>query len=230
MTTTDTFGLYITRLLVNPKHQRAQRELEQPYELHRTLMSLFPELPEPCMDFRHFYGVLHRVETDPVTGFPSIILQSKIAPKEEAVASLGTFLLPRAPGPVTRLLPPPDQFLVPCRSFRFRLRANVTKKVDTKSGPDGKRRNGRRVAVRGEEALRLWLARKEAQHGFRTSVLTRIQAEPDLRGKDKKSALASTLFEGRFVVENPDALGVALQEGIGSAKAYGFGLLSVAPG
>jgi len=33
------------------------------------------------------------------------------------------------------------------QSFRFRLMANPTRKIDTKSGPDGTRRNGKRVPV-----------------------------------------------------------------------------------
>ena len=41
--------------------------------------------------------------------------------------------------------------------LRFRLVANPTRKIDTKSGPDGRRRHGRRVPVRIDE-LYEWLA------------------------------------------------------------------------
>ena len=40
-------------------------------------------------------------------------------------------------------------------TLRFRLRANPTRRIETKSGTDGQRRNGKRVELRGEEQ---WLA------------------------------------------------------------------------
>ena len=44
--------------------------------------------------------------------------------------------------------------------LRFRLRANPTKRIDTKSGPDGQRRNGRRVDLRTETQQVEWLSRR----------------------------------------------------------------------
>lgn len=44
-----------------------------------------------------------------------------------------------------------------------------------------------------------------------------------------KITFASVLFEGLLRVTNPDAFRSALEMGIGSGKAYGFGLLSIAP-
>jgi CRISPR system Cascade subunit CasE len=132
----------------------------------------------------------------------------------------------------------------------FRLRANPTKKIDTKSGPDGERRNGRRVELRKEEDQLQWLHRKGSQHGFTLLTTTVNPGVPDVRaaatGKvtgarrsrgsgdepvvERNLTFGSVLFEGRLRVVDAAALRAALVQGIGSGKAYGFGLLSVAPG
>ena len=39
--------MYLSQLTLNPRTRRVQRELANPYELHRTLMRAYPEaLPE----------------------------------------------------------------------------------------------------------------------------------------------------------------------------------------
>ncbi|WP_258184643.1 MULTISPECIES: type I-E CRISPR-associated protein Cas6/Cse3/CasE [unclassified Bifidobacterium] len=41
--------------------------------------------------------------------------------------------------------------------------------------------------------------------------------------------LASATFDGVLVVDDPDLLRHALVEGIGRAKGYGFGLMTLVP-
>lgn len=239
-TSTITPPLYLTRLLLNPRSRAAARDLDRPYELHRTLMSLFPAQEEKQGDFRLQQGVLHRVETDPATGAPSVLLQSEVEPNFDSLLARGEYLLPGRSASDVRTLPNLEEVLLPGRVFRFRLRANATRKIDTKSGPDGKRRNGKRVAVRGEEAQRAWLLRKAQQHGFALPVIARtgspvyqitITNEPDRRGRgEKKTYFSSVLFEGRLSVADGGKMAEAVRCGIGSGKAFGFGLLSLAPG
>jgi CRISPR system Cascade subunit CasE len=51
------------------------------------------------------------------------------------------------------------------------------------------------------------------------------------RVERKRSQLTfvSVLFEGRLRVTDPGKFRATLERGVGSAKAYGFGLLSIAP-
>ena len=34
--------MYLSRLILNPRSRRVQRELAEPYEMHRSLMKAFP--------------------------------------------------------------------------------------------------------------------------------------------------------------------------------------------
>lgn len=58
-----------------------------------------------------------------------------------------------------------------------------------------------------------------------------LQGDPDEKkpNEDKGHQLRSVLYEGVLKVTGPDLFRQTLIHGIGSGKAYGFGLLSVAP-
>jgi CRISPR system Cascade subunit CasE len=125
----------------------------------------------------------------------------------------------------------------------FRLRANPTRKIDTRTRPTGAPSNGRRVELRSEDALVDWLARKGGEGGFELQTIApgsavynvRIQREPKLRGirrdagEGRRITFGPVLYEGVLRVTDPERFRAVLATGIGSAKAYGFGLLSVAP-
>jgi CRISPR system Cascade subunit CasE len=128
--------------------------------------------------------------------------------------------------------------------LRFRLRANPTKKVDTKTGTDGKRRNGRRFALTSEADRLAWLSRKGEQHGFELGTVSQSGKLLDLldvsEGKSVgyrqgapeghgRVTFGSCVFEGTLRVTRSEDFKRAIGAGIGSGKAFGFGLLSVAP-
>ncbi len=112
------------------------------------------------------------------------------------------------------------------RRLRFRLRANPVKRL---------RQEGRRVAVGGNDAdLRAWLERKAARGGFalagETGALIRDVTWTETR-KSRDAApirFLSVLFEGVLEVERPEPFARTIAAGIGPAKAFGCGLLSVA--
>jgi CRISPR system Cascade subunit CasE len=122
--------------------------------------------------------------------------------------------------------------------LRFRLRANPTRRVNRSHvGTDSKA--GKRVELRDEESQRTWLTeRKAAQCGFRVLDL---QVRPgDALGpkqggwrrddeQRRKLTFATVIFDGILEVTDAERFRAALRQGIGPGKAYGFGLLSVAP-
>ena len=126
-------------------------------------------------------------------------------------------------------------------TLRFRLRAHPTCRSDAKSGPDSERSSRRRSELRTEARQLDWLRRKGAFHGFEIVAVSASGAAPNVevsdRGKslsDRSSArassaltFASVLFESVLRVVDVDAFRLSLEQGVGSAKAYGFGLLSV---
>jgi CRISPR-associated protein Cas6/Cse3/CasE subtype I-E len=115
---------------------------------------------------------------------------------------------------------------------RFRLRANPTRKIQ-----DGSR-NGKRRRIKPEIVDHIgWLSGKLADaldspiciENFVPGWAYGWRSKYEPKGEHPMQWW-SVLFEGSFRLGNPVALKQLLESGIGPAKAFGFGLLSVAPG
>ena len=216
--------MFLSHLYLNPSNRNVQRDIVDCRAMHTTVMTAFPSVDANA---RQAFGVLYRLEKDT----PALLVQSKVAPNwgylphgyvllEPAVKSVGDHYDQLTEGMV----------------LRFRLKANPTKKIDTKTGPDGRRRNGRRVALFGEDEQIGWLERRAELGGFE---LLNMASQPELYDvaigqshvERSRSGLAfgSVTFEGRLRITDRDRFRDTLISGIGSGKAYGFGLLSVAP-
>jgi CRISPR system Cascade subunit CasE len=124
----------------------------------------------------------------------------------------------------------------------FRLRANPTRRVSPRCESEKNPRfYGRRVELYREEDQIAWLGRKAEAHGFRLLAVKVNRDVPNLntipeskiKGRrsdtEKSVTFGSVLFEGRLAVTDADRFREVLVQGIGSGKAYGFGLLSIAP-
>jgi CRISPR system Cascade subunit CasE len=222
--------IWLSLLELNPRNRAVRNDLRDCNGMHRTLMRLFPEVAQPTA--RHALGVLYRVEQGPA-GKVRVLLQSCAQPDLAALAQ-GYLESP----PQSKALDRIDVLLQPGRKLLFRLRANPTRAIDTKTRPDGKKSNGKRVELRGEEACTGWLHRKAQQHGFRVLACRIDAGPPDPRRvngkvegrKDGASiTVASVLFDGILEVADVALIRDALQNGIGRAKSYGQGMLSLAP-
>ena len=130
----------------------------------------------------------------------------------------------------TKLIP--DEFFHHT-DFAFTLLSNPTKKI--RSNAAGERtKNGRRVPLTTREDLLAWLQRKAGSAGFSFDP-DHIQTVP--RGReyfqmDKPRNLglhAAVEFRGHLHVTNLATFRSTVAKGIGSAKAFGFGLLVLAP-
>lgn len=115
--------------------------------------------------------------------------------------------------------------------MRFRLLANATRKIDTKTGPDGRRRKGKRVPVRPERVLD-WLLERAREAGFELDAGS-VTVQTGYVGFRHPLLKAANLFAARYdgllTVTDPARFRAAVQGGIGPAKAFGFGLLTVWP-
>ena len=93
-----------------------------------------------------------------------------------------------------------------------------------------------------EEVIREWFSRKGIDHGFKVQLLRALQVgwgtgvDPDCKEADHKSGsgdgrmkFRSAMLEGTLTVEDANRFREVIINGIGSGKAFGFGLLSVAP-
>ncbi len=235
--------MFLSRLILNPRNGRVRRDLADCGQMHRTIMRAFPPT-EPGESARASLGVLYRVDADP-QGRLVLYVQSRQCPDWSALEP-GYLLHP----PACRRVDHVYQALTPGTVLRFRLRANPTRKIDTKSGADGRRRHGRRVELRTEADRLAWLERKAEASGFELVSVRVSTSVPDVttipQGKVVRTSgychcdtpegrishtltLAPVLFEGHLRVVEAERFRRALETGIGPGKAYGMGLLSIAP-
>lgn len=216
--------MYLSRLILNPRSRRVQREIVDPYQMHRSLMRAFPDdLSEG--DER----VLFRLDPHPRTAELTLLVQSWTLPDWSWLADPGTrgYLLPILDNPAVKSF---DLNLTPGQVLSFRLHANPTIR---RKFTDGTRQ---RVGLYREEEQRAWLERKAEQSGFRV-LFAQTSRRDEVKGvilrKDTgarhKLCLLAVCFDGMLQVVDPDRLRHAVCRGIGSGKALGFGLLSLAP-
>lgn len=217
--------LFLSRLLLNRGCDRARTDLHNPYELHRTLSRGFGDDPDRYRDAR----CLFRLEEHPAP--PRVLVQSQVAPDWSALPD----------GYLTREAEVKE--LQPTfragQELRFLLLANPTRREPGRNAVDaatGKAKDGARRALvsadpaQTEAACRGWLAQKGERGGFRP-----LNFELEDRGVvmvakgGKPVPYAVVRFEGLLQVTDPGQLLETLAEGIGTAKGFGFGLLSLAP-
>jgi CRISPR system Cascade subunit CasE len=121
------------------------------------------------------------------------------------------------------------------RRYRFDLMANPTRKI-TKLDPDGRpTKNGRRVALLRADDQVAWLERKASAAGFRllqappVDVDRAIENPFSIRARHEHGTHVGVRFRGLLEVEDRIAFEEAFYRGIGSAKAFGYGLLVLQP-
>jgi CRISPR system Cascade subunit CasE len=225
--------------------QPGRQWLRNRYHVHQRLCMAFPSPERKAVDpdFLHPFipedfapeqvhrprekdaGFLFRVDPFP-GGRAAILVQSAGLPDwHYAFHNAVGFLA--APPRILPFDPAPEKGGV----YRFRIVANPTRKIDTKS-LDGLKRNGKRVPV-NRDRLGHWLESKGQDAGF-SPVKESLRIETGYAFMKKPRAedgqrIFSTLYEGILEVQEPGKLREAMVSGIGSAKAFGFGLLSLAP-
>jgi CRISPR system Cascade subunit CasE len=194
-------------------------------------LSAFPDLEASEVGARASFGVLHRLEVEHSTGRILLYVQSQAAPDWSRLSASYLHREEGVQNPAVKSVEALYASLKAGKALHFRLRANPTRKIGTKSGPDGSHRNGRRVPVRGTDGQIEWLARKAADYGFELlHVAVSASGSPELEHSHKRGCtLQGVVFEGSLVVRDPERFQEALTNGLGSGKAFGFGLLSVAP-
>lgn len=224
--------MHLTRLHLNPHSRDVQRVLRDSYALHKAVMSMFPSDVGPSA--RKSLGILHRLDLREGGRTAELLLQSKVLPRIEQLPP--TFLEGPRAIESTELAPLLER-VIPGAHFRFRLRANPTRKISTKSSPEGVRSNGKRVPVRGDEERAVWLARKLLEGGMRLAESSAgpwlLQLPEGLQYGNRKNGNGTTheahLFEGILEVIDAEKARNTILVGVGPGKAFGFGLLSLAP-
>lgn len=118
------------------------------------------------------------------------------------------------------------------RRYTFQLCANPTRKVAVQNKDGNYKKNGRRVPLGGREELVAWIRRKGELGGFSVDeeTLRTFSRGREYFVKRGIGGLHSAVeFQGILSVTDPQRFHETFRRGIGSAKAFGFGLLMVVP-
>jgi CRISPR system Cascade subunit CasE len=114
--------------------------------------------------------------------------------------------------------------------YRFSLRANPTVKRVVHDDNGIRKKNGRRTAICDLEELKAWLTTKGASGGF--SIET-VDCDPPVREsffrKNSRGTHVRVDFQGVLAVTDRKRFQDVFQQGIGAARAFGFGLLLLQP-
>lgn len=248
--------MYLSCLLIdtgtNPDRPRPGRLwIHNQYRVHQRLCMAFPSDPRKAedLDFLKPYvpgefaqkqvhvhrgteaGILFRIDPQPA-GRAVILVQSALEPNWDYAFHNASHLL-IGPPQTKQIQPRFEQN----QRLRFRLLANPTKRLRQASQhangqPVEQRWVGKRVPVPNAR-LEEWLTTRAAKAGFQVAEFATVQPGYVYVNKTREAAdghrMRSVRFEGLLEVTDPERFRETLIRGIGPAKAFGFGLLSVAP-
>mgnify|MGYP001067480440 CR=1 FL=1 len=208
--------MYLSKFFLDPANRQVQSELANRYELHRTLTAQFPNKN------RKEVGLLYRIEIperhfyQPIT----LLIQTQIKPDWSRFSQTGMLVeLPQ----VKEFTP----IFSEGETYRFRLLANPTVR---RKQEDGKRK---RVGLYTAKEQQDWIQRKANLGGFTIKAVKLMDLgmiESIKRQKNHTYHIKhlGIQFDGILQVSNGEGFKKSLVIGIGSAKAFGFGLLSLA--
>lgn len=221
--------LYLSRFYPDLRSNAVRRDLADPYQLHRTLMHAFPDTGAGGPG-----RVLFRVDVARETGQPSLLVQSDRRPDWAGLPRDGRGRPYTCAPPEWK---PFNPVLGAGQRLRFRLCANPSAKHGSGSKEDrqSKRpgRHGRRDALLTVELQRKWLDRKANAGGFRV-IGVQVVPEGWVTGEKGNGTgrhemkFYAVRFDGVLEVTDPAKFLETVRQGIGSAKGFGFGLLSLA--
>ncbi|KGF01657.1 type I-E CRISPR-associated protein Cas6/Cse3/CasE [Actinomyces sp. S4-C9] len=221
--------MYLSRCELNPNKRGARELLGSPQRMHAAVLSCFPRSMADANG-----RVLWRVDYDDRATYLYVV--SEMKPDLAVIQEQAGW--PETPTAVSRDYSPLVENLAKRQQFHFRLTANPVKQEFVRGG------RGKLVGHKTPEHQIRWLLERASQHGFKVVSqalpdgseapavdVTRSQQLSFSKGADRgrRVSLRVVTYEGVLEVVDPDLLRIALVGGIGRAKAYGCGLMTLSP-
>lgn len=213
--------MYLSRVEINPRRRDTMNALLSPEILHAVVMASFPAMEKEGDD-----RILWRIDTlEPST---YILVQSPIKPDFTHIVE--QFGWPESGQKWSTV--DYEHFLLNIKDGdlrRFRIRANPTRSVMQKDGESTRGKVCQHVTA--EQQLR-WLIEKTKKCGFSVEgpgLDVNIVSRDNLKFKRKNNniTLAAAVFEGILKVEDAELFVDTIKSGLGRAKAYGFGMITI---
>ncbi len=224
--------MYLSEVSFHIRNRKSFHVLQSPYHLHAAMLKAFPLYKKT----NESSGILFRQERKPdESSWIIVLVQSLMRPDWKLLKNdMGNTFQYDQPKEISNLQFHDGQQL------RFRLRANPIKSIRDENGR--KNRNGEikrcRVPLLKENQQIAWLKKKGKEirpgisGGFQINSCSVIdEGDWKHRKKDENDSIRihAVLFEGVLTVrEATFFLEEAVKKGIGPAKSFGCGLLSLA--
>jgi CRISPR system Cascade subunit CasE len=240
--------MYLTRAYLNPRRDGAQKLITSPHRMHGATLACFPEQPVPPSDAGR---VLWRLDSD--NRHRAVIWMVSPA-KPDLTHIIEDAGWPRTEAGLaeSRAYEPLLERLAVGQRYAFRLTANPTQSIPSKrpeptdpTQPPERRPRGKRVPHVTVSQQIDWLTRRSATAGFQilpspaflpgtAEQALQVQIADRAVTKFKKDegkrqvVIRHATFVGALEVTDPDTLRKTLCHGLGHARAYGCGLLTLA--
>lgn len=209
----DTATLHLTQILVDYEDAVRLLRIRDTYDWHQRIWQAFAGRDGEPRDFL--------IRVDRKERAYRVLILSRSVPSKPNWCPTDCF--------GTKIIP--DTFFGRKR-YRFSLLANPTKKVRAENADGTPRKNGRRVPLTRREDLVAWMQRKAEAGGFSVnadSLRVIPRGREFFHKKDAQGTHTAVDFMGELTVTDPVQFRRTVATGIGSAKAFGFGLLALAP-
>lgn len=200
--------MYLSRISLQLSAPGVRQALRNCQDMHRTLMKAFD-----CR--RDEASLIYRLIKNDQSIF--IYAQSLVKPQWDRIEAYGFHC--EKMQDISALL---DTFRAQM-VLSFSLLACPAKKVK------GEGKNSKRILLRGAEERAAWLCQQGEKYGFEVMEVHEAAKEQTLFGTKASGDfhLAGVPFEGVLRVTDANLFCQAFQHGIGSEKAYGFGMLMI---
>lgn len=217
--------MFLTRFQLNPSRQGSRRLLASQQRMHAAVLAGFPAADGS-------QRVLWRVDAEPHR--TDLFIVSGDRPDLSHLVEQAGW--PTTATWETRDYRPLLERLEEGQRWAFRLTANPSRSVPTGSAQRGTVKAhvtpGQQEQWLLDRAHRLGFGVPTSPHGNH-EIVTRNRRTARFRRRSADGALndvtvAMVTYDGVLEVENADDLRTALTQGIGRAKAYGCGLLTLA--
>lgn len=204
--------MYLSKLTLDASHPQSRRDLGNAYDMHRTLARAFAPAADASPS-----RFLWRLESGTsYRPFCVVLVQSTLPADWGVIESMSGYAIEILGNKAVDLA----QLIHAGRRYRFRLLANPTVT-----------RAGKRYGLLREEEQLAWLVRQGERYGFKVLGGLRGASERLYLRKSRTAdriTLDTALFEGVLEAVVPDLLRQAILLGLGHAKAFGLGMLSLA--
>lgn len=204
---------WLARAILDKEYLAASRLLDN-YDWHKAVWQCFPDMAHADRDF------LLRLDWHD-SGCRAYILSGSKPLRPGWCPASGWAAKEIAPG-----------FLQHAR-YRFDLLANPTRKLVVRDANGQRRGQGRRVPLLHEDEQRRWLEAKARQHGFSLEQNASLAVDAAVRHVFRRQGVngehVGVRFRGVLNVTDRELFASAFRKGVGSAKAFGFGMLLLQP-